>query len=104
MDALALASFIASVGAIAIAGIVAVIVGRRRGIDQVEDKADGEVKRLVEAQAGRLAILEAENRRLTGELAAVRAELAQVRAELDIEKRVTQRERQRAAEAVGDGR
>ncbi len=101
MDALALASTILSVGAIAVAGLVAVIVGRRRGIDLVEAQADGEVKRLVEAQAMRLSVLEAENRRLTAQVAALTTELAQVRAELDIEKRVTQRARERAA---GDGK
>jgi molecular chaperone GrpE (heat shock protein) len=101
VDALALASTILSVGAIAVAGLVAVIVGRRRGIDQVEAQADGEVKRLVEAQAMRLSVLEAENRRLTAQVAALTTELAQVRAELDIEKRVTARARERT---TGDGK
>lgn len=99
MEPLAAASFVASVGALGVAAIVAVIVGRKRGIDQVEDRADCEVKRLVEAQAGRLAILEAENRRLIAELAQVRSELAQVKSDLDIEKRVSARERARVAEA-----
>mgnify|MGYP007083460903 CR=1 FL=1 len=97
MEPLAIVSFLLSAGSIAVAAVVAVIVGRRRGIDQVEDKADGEVKRLVEAQAGRLAILEAENRRLTAEVAALSTELAKVKAELDIERRVTARERERNA-------
>jgi len=95
VDALAISSTILSVGAIAVAGIVAVVVGRRRGIDQVEAQADGEVKRLVEAQAMRLSVLESENRRLTAEVAALTAELAKVRAELEIEKRVTARQRER---------
>lgn len=94
---LALAAFLLSSGTIVVAAITAVVVGRRRGLDQVEDKADGEVKRLVEAQAGRLAILEAENRRLTAEVAALSTELAKVKAELDIERRVTARERERNA-------
>lgn len=97
MEPLAIVSFLLSAGSIAVAAVVAVIVGRRRGLDQVEDKADGEVKRLVEAQAGRLAILEAENRRLTAEVAALSTELAKVKAELDIERRVTARERERNA-------
>lgn len=101
MDALALASTILSVGAIAVAGLVAVIVGRRRGIDQVEAQADGEVKRLLEAQAMRMAILEAENRRLQSKVDTLTEELAQVRKELDIEKRVTARARERT---TGDGK
>lgn len=97
MEPLAIVSFLLSAGSIAVAAVVAVVVGRRRGIDQVEDRADGEIKRLVDAQAGRLAILEAENRRLTAEVAALSTELAKVKAELDIERRVTARERERNA-------
>ena len=95
--ALALTAFILSTGTIVVAAITAIVVGRRRGIDQVEDRADGEIKRLVDAQAGRLAILEAENRRLTAEVAALSTELAKVKAELDIERRVTARECERNA-------
>mgnify|MGYP000971198026 FL=1 len=104
MEPLAIVSFLLSAGSIAVAAVVAVIVGRRRGIDQVEDRADSEIKRLVDAQAARLALLEAENTELKAGVAALTADLAQVRSELDIEKRVTQRQRERERMAEADGR
>lgn len=104
MEPLAIVSFLLSAGSIAVAAVVAVIVGRRRGIDQVEDRADSEIKRLVDAQAARLALLEAENTELKARVAALTADLAQVRSELDIEKRVTQRQRERERMAEADGR
>jgi len=79
------------IGSVTVAGIVAVVVGRRRGIDQVEDRADGEIKKLVDAQAARLAILENENRRLTIEVASLTQTVATLRAELDVEKKITAR-------------
>lgn len=104
MEPLAIVSFLLSAGSIAVAAVVAVIVGRRRGIDQVEDRADSEIKRLVDAQAARLALLEAENAELKARVAVLTADLAQVRTELDIEKRVTQRQRERERMAEADGR
>ena len=104
MEPLAIVSFLLSAGSIAVAAVVAVIVGRRRGIDQVEDRADSEIKRLVDAQAARPALLEAENTELKARVAALTADLAQVRSELDIEKRVTQRQRERERMAEADGR
>ena len=106
MDAstIAIAAFLLSSGTIAAAAVTAVVVGRRRGIDQVEDRADGEIKRLVDAQHDRLSLLEAENVELKARVASLTAELAQVRSELDIEKRVTQRQRERERLAEADGR
>lgn len=104
MEPLAIVSFLLSAGSIAVAAVVAVVVGRRRGIDQVEDRADGEIKRLVDAQAARLSLLEAENAELKTRVAGLTAELAQVRSELDIEKRVTARQRERERMAEADGR
>lgn len=104
MEPLAIVSFLLSAGSIAVAAVVAIAVGRRRGIQQVEDRADSEIKRLVDAQAARLALLEAENTELKARVAALTADLAQVRSELDIEKRVTQRQRERERIAEADGR
>lgn len=104
MEPLAVVSFLLSAGSIAVAAVVAVVVGRRRGIDQVEDRADGEIKRLVDAQSARLSLLEAENVELKARVASLTAELAQVRSELDIEKRVTQRQRERERLAEADGK
>lgn len=104
MEPLAIVSFLLSAGSIAVAAVVAVVVGRRRGIDQVEDRAQGEIKRLVDAQSARLSLLEAENVELKARVASLTAELAQVRSELDIEKRVTARQRERERLAEADGR
>ena len=115
MDALALASTILSVGAIAVAGLVAVIVGRRRGIDQVEAQADGEIKRLVDAQGERLRLLEKANAEkdltiaaqnqtiasLTVKQQELQSKVAELEHQLAIERRVTAGMR---AQAAGDGK
>lgn len=89
-----LVSLIFGVGSVAVAALVAVIVGRRRGLDQVEDRADGEIKRLVEAQAARMLILEAENKRLAQEVTVLTQTVADLRRDLEWEKRITARIRQ----------
>lgn len=93
---LSIASTILSIGVLVVASLVAIYVGKRRGIDQVEDQADSEVARLVNAQSQRLAVLEAENRRLTGEVSLLQTTVAQLRVDLDIEKRITSRLRDAA--------
>lgn len=86
-----LINLIWGVGTVTVSAIVVVYVGRRRGIDQVEQRADGEVQKLIAAQASRLSILEAENRRLGAEVASLTAQLATMRSDLEMERRISAR-------------
>lgn len=115
MDPLAIVSFLLSAGSIAVAAVVAVIVGRRRGIDQVEDRADSEIKRLVDAQGERLRLLEKANAEkdltiaaqnqtiagLTAKQAELQSKVAELEHQLAVERRVTAGMR---AKSEGDGR
>lgn len=96
MDTLGIASFVASVGALLVAAVVAVVVGRRRGIDQVEAQADSEVKRLVEAQAARLALQDRQIAELTAQVAALQVQVATLKTDLDVERRISLRFRDAA--------
>lgn len=87
----ALFNVVLGVGTIVVSAAVAAVVGRRRGLEQVDQRADNEIKRLVDAQAQRLAILESENQRMRVEVATLTQTVATLRAELDVEKRITAR-------------
>jgi hypothetical protein len=98
-----LLALIQTIGAVLIAAIVAVVVGRRRGIDANDHRTDDEIKRLVDAQSARLLLLEAENARqavqmsdqrdtitrLTAEQASLRSKIEQLETDLARERRVT---------------
>ena len=85
------------------ASAAAIVVGRRRGIDQVDARADGETKRLIEAQSGRLTVLEDSSRdkdaviarqsatidSLSARLALVTAKVEELEIALARERRVT---------------
>jgi len=79
------------VGSVMVAAGVALFVGRRRGLDQVEDRADGEVRRLVEAQAARLALQDAELQSLRAQVSDLSRQVEALRSELAIERRITAR-------------
>lgn len=87
----ALISTVFSVVAVVVAGVVAVVVGRRRGLDQVDERADAETKRLLEAQASRLSFLEAENARQAQQIASLQAKVTALETDLAIEKRISAR-------------
>ena len=69
-------SLIYGVGTVAAASIVAIVVGRRRGLDAVDQRTDAEIKRLVDAQSARLLLLEAENARQAVQMADQRVVIA----------------------------
>ena len=69
MDVLTAIGTLSGLLAIPIAAVVAVIVGRRRGLEQVDQRTDAEIGRLVDAQAARLLLLEAENKRQAEQMA-----------------------------------
>lgn len=72
------------VGAITVtvSAIVAVYVGRRRGLDQVDARADSEMRKLIDAQAARLTLLEAENVSLKTQVATLTAQVATLTSDL----------------------
>ena len=78
-------------GTIAVAAVVAAVVGRRRGLDQVEARADSELRKLVEAQAARLLLLEASDRSKSERIATLEAQVKALEAELADERRITRR-------------
>lgn len=108
-------NLIVGLGSAVIAAIVAVVVGRRRGLDQIDDRTDAEIKRLVDAQSARLLLLEAENARqavamadqrvtiatLTADQATLKAKVEELELALARERRVTATMR---GESQGDGR
>lgn len=71
--------------------VVGVVLGTRRGVDNVASRASEELGRLVEAQQQRIAMLEKRNEEMESEIQELKAQVATLRAELDIEKRITAR-------------
>lgn len=76
-----LTSLILGAGVIVGATVVAIVVAKRRGLDQVDQRADNETRRLVEAQAARLLLLEAENARQAQQIATLTTKVTQLEAE-----------------------
>ena len=103
MDVAVVTNLIFGIGTVAVATLAAIFVGRRRGLDAVDQRTDQEIKRLVDAQSARLLLLEAENARqatqmadqrvtiatLTVEQAALRAKVEELETALARERRVT---------------
>lgn len=103
MDPTVITNLVFGIGTVAVAGVVAAFVGRRRGLDQVDQRTDAEIKRLVDAQSARLLLLEAENARqaqamsdqrvtiatLTAEQASLRSKVEELEVALARERRIT---------------
>jgi hypothetical protein len=77
-----------------VTAIVAVYVGSKRGVDQVDERADTETRRLVEAQAARLLLLERSNQEQAAEIGALKSKVATLEAELRMERAITRRMRE----------
>ncbi len=99
MEPTTLSSLLIGAGTIAVSAVVALIVGRRRGLDQVEAQADSELKKLVDAQAQRLALQDIQISELRAQVAALQAQVTTLKSELDVEKRISLRFR----DANGNG-
>lgn len=103
MDVAVVTNLIFGIGTVAVATLAAIFVGRRRGLDAVDQRTDAEIGRLVDAQAARLLLLEAENKRqaeqmseqretiatLTAGQATLRAKVEELETALARERRVT---------------
>ena len=91
METVSVSQVIIGAGTIAFAAIIAAVVGRRRGLDQVEARADTELRKLVDAQAARLLLLEASDRSKSERIATLEAQVHALEQELADERRITRR-------------
>lgn len=91
MEPTTIGSLVIGAGTIAVSAIVALVVGRRRGLDEVEDRADGELKKLVDAQAQRLTLQDIQISELKAQVAALQAQVASLKTDLDVERRISLR-------------
>ena len=80
-----------SVGSAGVAAAVAVWAGKRRGMAEVETKADAELARLVEAQSRRLSLMDRENADLRARVSQLEADLAALKQSLDVERNTSAR-------------
>lgn len=81
----------AQIGMVAAASIVGAVIGGRRGGGYIAKHADEQMKKLIEAQAMRIELLEVENARLRDKVLVLEGQVRALRDELDIEKRITAR-------------
>jgi len=81
----------AQIGMVAAASIVGAVIGGRRGGGYIARHADEQMKKLIEAQAMRIELLEVENARLREKVLVLEGQVRALRDELDIEKRITAR-------------
>ena len=81
----------AQIGMVAAASIVGAVIGGRRGGGYIAKHADEQMKKLIEAQAMRIELLEVENARLREKVLVLEGQVRALRDELDIEKRITAR-------------
>lgn len=93
MDNAALFNVSLALGTVVAAGVVSIVVGRRRGIDGVEARADTELAKTLDAQSRRLALQEQEIADLRAQVAALSAKVAALTSELDVERRISARMR-----------
>lgn len=91
------AQLIIAAGTVLVAAFVAAFVGRRRGIDQVEARADSELRKLVDAQAARLLLLEESDKAKTLRIIELEAKVRVLEDDLKTERAITRR-------LQGDGR
>lgn len=78
-------------GTVAVAAIVAAYVGRRRGLDLVEARADSELRKLVDAQAARLLLLEESDKAKTLRIVELEAKVRVLEDDLKMERAITHR-------------
>lgn len=91
METLPISQVIIGAGTIAVAAIVAAVVGRRRGLDQVEARADTELRKLVDAQAARLLLLEESDKAKTARIVELEHKVRTLEDELRLERAITAR-------------
>ena len=104
MDSSTLANLVIGAGTIAVSAVVALIVGRRRGLDKVEDRADDEVQKTLQAQDRRLALQDREIADLRAEVALLRAQVATLTGDLHTSDALVRKLTAAAAAQSGDGR
>lgn len=93
-----LVQIILSTGSLVVAAVIAVVIGSRKGIADIEARTDAEMARLVEALEGRVKVLTEAlaqaNRQvevLRSEVHGLRVEVAELQQDLKAEQRITAR-------------
>lgn len=93
-----LVQIILSTGSLVVAAVIAVVIGSRKGIADIEARTDAEMARLVEALEGRVKVLTEAlaqaNRQvevLRSEVHGLRVEVAELQQDLKDEQRITAR-------------
>ena len=81
----------AQIGMVAAASIVGAVVGGRRSGGYIAKHADEQMKKLIEAQAMLIELLEVENARLREKVHVLEGQVKALREELDVEKRISVR-------------
>ena len=104
MDPATISSLIIGAGTIAFSAVVALVVGRRRGLDKIEDKADGELQKTLAAQDRRIALQDREIADLKAEVAVLRAQVATLTSDLHTSDAQVRRLSALQATQQGDGR
>lgn len=82
MDVSTVTSLVIGAGSIVVAAVVALVVGRRRGLDRVEERADSETQKTLAAQDRRIALQDREIADLKAQVAALSAQVATLTSDL----------------------
>lgn len=86
-----LVSLILGVGVITGAALVALVVARRRGLDQVEDRSEAANQKTLNAQDRRLELQDREIADLRAQVLALSKQVADLQRDLDLERRISLR-------------
>jgi len=89
-----LAQVAISAATVIVAAVVAIVVGGRKGLGDIEARVDAETNRLIAALEGRVKILDLELATARSEIVSLRAEVATLRSDLATEQRITRRLKQ----------
>lgn len=82
MEPLPISQLLIGAGTVAAAAIAAAIVGRRRGLDQVEARSDSALRETLDAQDRRIALQDREIADLRAQVAALTAQVATLTSDL----------------------
>lgn len=84
-------SFILGTGVIVGSVLVAVVVARRRGLDQVEDRSETANQKTLDAQDRRLELQDREIADLRAQVLALSKQVADLQRDLELERRISLR-------------
>lgn len=104
MDAGTISSLLIGAGTIAVSALVALVVGRLRGLDRVEERTDAELHKTLEAQDRRIALQDREIADLKAQVAALQLQVATLTTDLHTSDAQVRRLSAMQSAVQGDGR